>query len=432
MPSSQPASSDRFRPPRRALTAVALGVLLTVGTGFAALNACRAAGQRRLGPSTIPAEPVFEDVSDTHLPDAARRGPSMEARAADFDGDGDLDLLIAKEKLPNVLLLNDGAGRFADASDRLPRAWHDSEDIAVADFDGDGDLDAVVVSEDDGVPEYYLNDGTARFTDAGDRLPVRAVTNAVAMGDVDGDGDVDLVLGSAGPDHLLLNDGRGRFGEPAEGRLPAFGDVTQDVALGDVDGDRDLDLLVGNEDGNRLLLNDGHGRFTDASARLPAPPSPEETRNADFGDVDGDGDLDVLFSNVRHLYATPQCRLLVNDGTGRFADQTEARLPATPWSTMDGDFVDVDRDGDLDLVTTGFPRGSRPHLFLNDGHGRFAEASAAYFPHALTAEGIELEAADFDGDGRVDLYMADYRDLDHLLLARRDPLRAVAVASAPR
>jgi hypothetical protein len=424
------SASSRHRP-ARALSFVAFAILLTAAMGFAAMSSCRssAPASSAAAVSRTSGGPVFEDVSDTNLPDATRRGPSMEARAADFDGDGDLDLLIAKEKLPNVLLLNDGAGRFTDASGRLPRAWHDSEDIAVADFDRDGDLDAVVVSEDDEVPEYYLNDGTAHFTDAGDRLPVRAVTNAVAAGDVDGDGDVDLVFGSAGPEHLLLNDGHGRFVDASDGRLPLTGDVTQDVALGDVDEDGDLDLLVGNEDGNKLLLNDGRGVFTDATDRLPPPPSPEETRNADFGDVDGDGDLDVFFSNVRHLYAGSQSRLLVNDGRGRFTDETAARLPATPWSTMDGEFVDVDRDGDLDLVTTGFPRGSHPHLFLNDGHGRFSEASRDYFPSTLTAEGIEVEAADFNGDGRVDVYLADYRDPDYLLLARRDPLHTLAVAS---
>jgi hypothetical protein len=378
-------------------------------------------GPPRPTPDRLSPEPaarsVWENVSETHLPHRPRLGPSMEARAADFDGDGDLDLLVAKEKRQNVLLLNDGHGRFSDANGRLPRATHDSEDIAVADYDGDGDLDAVIASEDDAIPEYYLNDGTARFTDGGDRLPLRGVCNAVVSGDVDGDRDLDLVFGCDGSEHLLLNDGHGTFAPSPAPALTAAGDVTQDVALGDVDGDGDLDLLVGNEDGNRLYLNGGRGGFTDASDRLPPPATPEETRNADLADVDGDGDLDAFFSNVDFSGKEPWSRLLINDGHGRFADETAARLPEITWPVIDADFADVDGDGDLDLVTASIPRGSRPHAYLNDGHGRFRDATDDYFPASLRAESIEVELADFDGDGRLDVYLADYRDPDYLLLA---------------
>jgi len=359
-------------------------------------------------------------VSDTHLPQGAWPGASMEARAADLDGDGDLDLLLAKEKRLNVLLLNDGHGHFTDASDRLPRTRHDSEDVAVGDFDGDGDLDAVLATEDDAVPEYYLNDGGARFSDAGARLPLTAVCNAVVAGDLDGDRDLDLVFGCDGAEHVMVNDGHGTFSDGTFGPLAAARDVTQDVALGDVDRDGDPDLLVGNEDGNRLYLNT-RGVFTDATDRIPPPPTPEETRNADLGDADGDGDLDVFFSNVTFSGKDPQGRLLLNDGQGRFTDVTAARLPRMTWSTMDGDFVDVDHDGDLDLVTTSVPAGGRPRVYLNDSRGMFTDASDVWFPNGLRAEGIEVEVADFDGDGRLDVYLANYRGADRLLLARAPP-----------
>jgi hypothetical protein len=385
---------------------------------LALLAACASAEARAGDPhATAPPASRWTDVSATHLPPDTRLGPSMEARAADFDGDGDLDLLIAKEKRLNVLLLNDGHGRFTDASDRLPRTRHDSEDVAIADFDGDGDLDAVIASEDDEVPEYYLNDGGARFSDGGARLPLRGVCNAVVASDVDGDRDLDLVFGCDGAEHVMLNDGQGTFTDGTFGPLSAARDVTQDVALGDVDRDGDPDLLVGNEDGNRLYLNT-RGIFTDATDRIPPPATPEETRNADLGDADGDGDPDVFFSNVTLSGKDPQSRLLLNDGTGRFTDATAARLPRMTWATMDGDFADVDRDGDLDLVTTSIPSGGRPRVYLNDGRGFFTDASDAWFPHGLRAEGIEVEVADFDGDGRPDVYLANYRDPDHLLLTR--------------
>ncbi|HEV3050051.1 MAG TPA: VCBS repeat-containing protein, partial [Longimicrobium sp.] len=92
-------------------------------------------------------------------------GSSMDSQAFDADGDGDLDLLIAKEVQPNVLLLNDGTGRLTVApAGTLPGGSYDSEDVAVADFDRDGDLDAAIAAEDDRMSELYLNDGHGVFT----------------------------------------------------------------------------------------------------------------------------------------------------------------------------------------------------------------------------------------------------------------------------
>src|SRR6187402_1522920 len=80
------------------------------------------------------AQPLYTDVTATHLPPGLA-GPCMNAAAGDVDGDGDLDLALAMEFVPKVLLLNDGSGRFTDASAKLlPRTIHDSEDVAFADF----------------------------------------------------------------------------------------------------------------------------------------------------------------------------------------------------------------------------------------------------------------------------------------------------------
>jgi hypothetical protein len=126
------------------------------------------------GPPAGP-EIRFVDVTDTHLPGGS--GLHMDAAAVDIDGDGDLDLAIAQEFRRNLLLVNDGTGRFSsESAQRLPHAEHDSEDVGVADFDLDGDPDIVVVSEDDRIHELYGNDGTGRFTDEGLRIPVQCRT----------------------------------------------------------------------------------------------------------------------------------------------------------------------------------------------------------------------------------------------------------------
>jgi hypothetical protein len=345
----------------------------------------------------------------------------MDTHAVDVDGDGDLDVVVAKEMQANVLLLNDGTGRLVDASDgRIPRVVHDSEDVAVADFDRDGDLDVVVASEDDRVSELYLNDGGGFFADGGKRLPAQGTSNSVIAADVDRDGDADLLFGNDGQDFLFINGG-GHFSDQTAQRLPAAADVTQDLEAGDVDGDGDLDLVVGNVGGNRLLLNDGRGFFTDAPAgRLPLRPEGEETREADLADVDGDGDLDLYFANVAFVAgADPQDRLLVNDGRGFFTDETARRIGRETSFTLDAEFVDLDGDGDLDLVTANVNDTKPYRAFLNDGAGVFREGTGSVLPAGLTGQGIDVEVADFDGDGRKDLYLSSYvGGTDRLLLAR--------------
>ena len=399
-----------------------LSILVLVGTGCSSPT-----------PPDPPPPPALPSLlvlaPANYLPSSVLTGPSMEARAADLDADGDLDLIVAREHAPNILLLNDGAGRFLDASNRIPQKVRDSEDIVVADFDGDGDLDIVIVSEDEtpgaqNAPkhEYYINGG-ASFSDASGLIPVRGNCNAVAAGDIDGDGDLDLVFGCEGPEIVLINVGGGDFRDESASRiLGQANDATQDVVLADLDRDGDLDLVVANESGgpNRVLFNDGRGVFTPAPQGYVPPRSlPEATRNADLADVDGDGDLDLFFSNVAFAGGAPGSRLLLNDGTGRFTDVTATHLPSMSYGVIDGDLADIDGDGDRDLILAPSPTGPF-RAFLNDGQGKFAEETSKVFPPGLTGQGLEVEIADYDRDGRLDVYLANYvQSPDMLLLSKK-------------
>src|SRR5262245_351130 len=243
--------------------------------------------------ASVSAEPLYTEVTATHLPPGIA-GPCMNAAAGDVDRDGDLDLALAMEFTPKVLLLNDGSGRFSDASAQLPRTIHDSEDVAFADFDADGDLDLVFVSEDDRKDELYLNDGKGRFSDVSERLVPDDVSNALVVLDLNGDGAPDVLTGNIGVDRALINDGSARFRDETatRWRQGVAASRTQDLEAFDADRDGDLDVAVANEGQDQLYLN-AAGTLIDVTA-TNLPRENAESREIRAADFDSDGDLDLV------------------------------------------------------------------------------------------------------------------------------------------
>lgn len=331
---------------------------------------------RWLAPRTGLRDYAEADLSLARLPAGSGSGRSMDASLGDVDGDGDLDLVLAKEFARNVLLRQED-GAFVPVIEAFPAHAEDSEDAVLGDFDGDGDLDVVFPSEDSALNEYHWNDGQGRFQPAPHPLPGQTTSNAGVAGDLDGDGDLDLILSrNTARELVLLNDGRGRFVDASEAWMPERIDVTQDLQLADLDGDGDLDLIAGNEPANggrnRLYRNLG-SRFEDISdSALPA--AVEETRKVAVGDADGDGDLDLFFANVSFTApAEARPRLLFNRGDAHFSAELDA-LPDAAGSLLDASFVDLDGDGDQDLLLGSIGQGTRWWL---DTDGRFVDRSPA-------------------------------------------------------
>ncbi len=362
---------------------------------------------------------IYIDVSSTNLPLSTLGNNSMDAKTADLDSDTDIDIIVACEFCPNIILINDGEGVFTNESAaRLPQFVHDSEDIGIADFDGDDDPDIIFVSEDDQTNEFYLNNGSGFFTDFTSRIPVTGTSNAVLAVDVNNDTIPDIIIGNDGQNIILINDGNAFFTNETALRLPANLNITQDLEWGDIDRDEDNDLLEGNENGNRILINDGSGFFTDeTTGRLPLPVSGEETREVDLGDVDNDGDPDIFYANVTFTQGFPsQNRLLMNDGDGFFTDVTSTNIPISQQNTVDGDFRDVDLDGDMDILTAQAFDGTY-QVLLNDSTGEFTiQTDKIYFP-LPQGNGIDVEEDDFNGDGLMDIYLCGFQHTDYLYLA---------------
>ncbi len=345
---------------------------------------------------------AFADATATSLPVGSYATTALAL--GDVDRDGDLDLFVGNFAQQSRLYLNNGAGTFTDATAaRLPAGPHGTRSLALGDLDGDGDLDLVVGNTSHLVGEQsllYLNDGSGTFTDAtASRMPVGSYeTIALALGDIDRDGDLDLVVGNfstaGSQSRLYLNHGTGTFTDATATQMPVGSYPTFALALGDVDRDGDLDLVVGNlGQQSRLYRNDGTGTFTDATARLPV--SNEQVYALAFGDADGDGDLDLFLGGYGQ-----QSRLYLNDGSGVFTDATAARLPAGLYSTRSVTLGDVDRDGDLDVLVGNDSQPNR--LYLNNGAAVFADATASRMP--LDNYGAHaLALGDIDGDGDLDV-----------------------------
>lgn len=297
-------------------------------------------------------------------------------------------------------------------------SWTSSGDMAVgttltnafADYDGDGDLDLFVGFNGAG-NRLYSNDGTAAASFANVAVPaglaVARSTRAAAWGDYDGDGDPDLMIGLApGPTPVLRlyrNDG-GRFTDVTEASgLALDSAAVRQLSWIDFDGDGDLDLFVALRDRPNALYRNNGGRFADVAADVGLADT-RRSVGAVWFDYEEDGDLDLYVANMDG----DRNGLFRNDG-GRFTDVAEAAGVAwggrNPGDATNGTVrpcaADVDGDGHLDLFAANYgPNG----LLLYRGEGRFEDVSKAW--------GIDSDArydacafADFDRDGRIDLYV---------------------------
>ena len=278
---------------------------------------------------------------------------------------------------------------------------------AWADHDSDGDLDLFVGFN--GAPNrLYRNDRgmlveTAAAAGVADARPTRAA----AWGDFDGDGDPDLLVGFApgtGPILRLYRNEAGRFSDvTASVGLTVDSAAVRQPAWIDADADGDLDLFVAFRDrANAFFRNDG-GRFTDVAPQIGLA-DPRRAVGAVWFDYDEDGDLDLYVGNMDG----DANGLFRNDGD-RFADiadeaglQWGGRLPSDRTNgTVRPCAADVNGDGRIDLFMANY---GKLGLFLNRGAGRFEDASTAW-GIAIDSRYDACAFADVDHDGRLDLYV---------------------------
>jgi len=352
------------------------------------------------------------------------------AQFGDLDGDGDQDLIVGCRAWPGgdqctetAVWLNDGNGQFS-------KGWTVEETnvgrFDLGDLDGDGDLDVFVAKgspsveigqptfgERDQFSQVWFNDGHGNFEDSGQRLEENFVLSAT-LADVDADGDLDALTANViGVSTVWLNDGSGTFSDSGQDLAPrgAF-----QFAVGDVDGDGDLDayLARGLENPTDLLyLNDGHGTFTDSGQKLDTT----FTNGVRLADLDGDDDLDAFIVNgdEPNGISRPN-RVYLNDGTGIFTDSGQRLGMAVSISV---ELADLDGDGDLDAVVANGTRSfgrtiEQPNeVWLNDGAGVFTLGQGLG-----DAASMRVALADIDNDGDVDVFIGNIGQDNQIWLNR--------------
>lgn len=339
---------------------------------------------------------------------------------ADLDGDGAPDVVLPARSEGLRVLLNDGLGTMRDRPVRVtpeadagasdagaPLTLGDVFSVAAADFDGDHRVDLLLGGTGQTQTRLLRGDGAGGFSLVRGALPVLfGSEQQLTLLDVEPDGDLDcLVTGAATTSDgaaqvvLLVNDGRGKFGDQTAQRLAGPSLASSGVTPGDFDGDGDLDLFFAMDtDSNRLFLGDGHGNFQLAAGdALPHDVAPH-ARRAAVGDLNEDGHLDL------YVPTASQDRVYLNDGTAHFADLTEAYLGPEVTPSIAAELIDLDLDAHLDVVVVDRP--GRVRFLRNDGAGRLFDYSADVPGNGGDAATAGLARGDLDGDGLDELFVS--------------------------
>ncbi|MEN9787324.1 MAG: hypothetical protein RLZZ299_2588 [Pseudomonadota bacterium] len=368
------------------------------------------------------------------LPDSG--GATFTTTLADLDGDGDLDLARATGATfmvfddilagrqrgdPNTLHRNDGGGVFTPVPDAFPPGTEDGMTFQLSplDADEDGDLDLYVANDAGPFVEPNLllrNDGTGHFTRANDcECEVSMLAMGAAVGDANQDGRPDLYLTNVGPTYLLQGTGDGAFVDTSlvsGAGIPATPDsmISWGTAFVDLDADRDEDLVVtfgyggdgkrldvldptwvqGPAQPDRVLLSDGEGGFS--RAPVPSFGDPSVTRAVAVGDLDRDGDPDLLTAGKHFLRqwrneGGHRGRLTVRlhgrrdnpHGIGARLESTQAGVTRTSWM--------------LPSVTGGT---SAPEVYLGLGAAETLDALVVTWPDGSRSEREQVPAGVLD------------------------------------
>lgn len=332
---------------------------------------------------------------------------------ADLDLDGDVDMISASHEGGKIAWLKnlDGQGQFG-----YPRVINDEITavitIGAVDLDGDGDLDVYAISGLDSQFVWFENiNGLGRFSLPKTIPAIREPLEWAECADVDGDGDLDILTAGGAQSGVLAwyenMDGRGTFGN--QHVIARSAQTFRWISTGDLNGDGDLDVLsasAGDDVISWYVNIGGSGTFSAPQVITSLVDGAEAAVPAD---LNGDGKMDVLSaSSGDSKIAWYRNR----DGRGVFGNQVT--ISTTPSGARAASAHDFDADGDLDVLSSSYS-GGRIVWFENEGDGEFNTE------HTITDEfaaGRFVQAVDVDSDGDLDVVAASFSG-DKILLFRQ-------------
>ncbi len=348
---------------------------------------------------------------------------------ADFTGDGRCDFYVTSPRGGGVLYQNLGDWKFRDITDtagvRDPEHWGTGAQGVDVDNDGDNDLFVCGYRSPN---RLWINDGTGRFTDqaAARGLAVNRASMTMAWADADGDGQLDGYLATTGLPPGQEAKFRVNMVERDGKKVPVVPPGLEEFwELLYLPGDRARNVPAAQKD---HYFHQENGKFADRTAASGIS-GPWFTLSAVAWDYDGDNRPDFYISND---YTGPD-RLYHNSGSGKFAETLAAVIPHTPWFSMGADIGDLNNDGLMDLITSDMAATShyrdkvmmgnmedsawfldwaeprqfmRNALYINSGTGRMMEA-AFLSGLAGTDWTWTPRLEDYDNDGWVDVFITN-------------------------
>ena len=323
--------------------------------------------------------------------------------ATDIDSDGDMDVLSASYNDDKIAWYeSDGAADPSFTARTISTSADGAHSVYAADYDNDGDMDVLSASYKDDKIAWYESDGAAdpSFTA---RTISTSADGAISVyaADIDNDGDMDVLSASTNDDKIVwYENGLSAFGDPTFGSatITTSADGANTVYAVDIDSDGDMDVLSASSSDDKIAWYENDGAADPSFTARTISTSADMATHVYAADIDNDGDMDVLSSS----YSDDKIAWYENDGA---ADPSfTARTIAT---SADGAYsvyaADIDNDGDMDVLSASVT-DDKIAWYESDGA---ADPSFTAVNIATSADGAwSVYAADIDNDGDIDVLSA--------------------------
>jgi gliding motility-associated-like protein len=332
----------------------------------------------------VSAQVTFQGITSLNAP-----SNPYEMAKGDFNNDGKVDLVTANfNGLANQqvsLLLNTGSGTFAGANFKNFASAINALDVAVGDFNKDGNLDVVTCSQSNDNFSLLLGNGAGSLT-APINFAAGDLPQGIAVGDMNKDGNLDVMMTHRGtPDDVYLFLGNGAAGFSTPIIIPIATNTGWDITIADFNSDSNPDFAISTSGVYTLQIWFGDGLTTPSFNLTQTVTGFGITPDVDARDLDNDGDMDLLAGAAYTL----------NNGTGTFG--ARILLPATDEEYAVGD---LNNDGKPDIAATdNSNNGGNIRVFIGDGLGAFT--LLAKFETIMYARGLEI--LDVNNDGNLDV-----------------------------